>query len=184
MKKSFLFVLIGVLLVFSLAACGEPASNDEVSQNGDVQQSQSVNPEEAEPQEPEVKLETAEDYANALKDAGCPIGEIVVYTEETDPNEVLGRPNQYTSKVDFSDTTLEQPTEGDMAGGTIEVFATAEDCTSRYEYLKGFDDPELGAFGLNQYMYKGDTVILRVSYDVTPTNAETYEKAFNELIGQ
>ena len=89
MKKSFLFVLIGVLLVFSLAACGEPASNDEVSQNGDVQQSQSVNPEDVEPQEPEVKLETAEDYANALKDAGCPIGEIVVYTEETDPNEYL-----------------------------------------------------------------------------------------------
>ena len=48
-----------------------------------------------------AKLETAEDYANALKDAGLPIWKIEVWTAETDPNEKLGRPNEYTSKIDF-----------------------------------------------------------------------------------
>ena len=120
-------------------------------------------------------LETAEDYLVALQEAGCPIGEITVFNAETDPNGNLGRPNQYTAKADFTDTTAE------TAACTIEVFATAEDCESRYEYLQQFADPEMGAFGLNQYMYKSELAILRIGYDVTPDNAKIYEEAFTEL---
>jgi len=121
------------------------------------------------------KLETAEDYLSALQEAGCPIGQITVFDAETDPNGNLGRPNQYTAKADFIDTTAE------TAMCTIEIFASKEDCDSRYEYLKQFDDPEMGAFGLNQYMYKSELAILRVGYDVTPDNAKIYEDAFAEL---
>lgn len=117
-----------------------------------------------------------------MKEAGLPIGEILVFDEKTDPNGNLGRPEQYTSKVDFSDTTLEQLDLKNPAGGTIEVFANEKDCTARHKYLEGFADPSMGAFGLNQYMYKGDSVILRVSYDVTPTEAKEYETAFTNLL--
>lgn len=51
---------------------------------------------------------TAEEITNKLKEKGLNIGKIVVYTEETDLNNLLGRPNQYTSKTIFEDTRLEQ----------------------------------------------------------------------------
>lgn len=172
MKKTT-SIVFAILLVASLVGCGissEPSAS--------VPPVSSTEPSPT----PSPKLETAEDYANALKDAGLPIGEIEVWTAETDPNKQLGRPNQYTSKIDFADTTLEQSDPEYFTGGTIETFATKDDCQSRYEYLSQFTDPSLGALGLNQYMYKGDKVILRVSYDVVPDEAAKYETTFNDLI--
>ena len=52
---------------------------------------------------------TAEEITNKLKEKGLNIGKIVVYTEETDTNNLLGRPNSYISKTVFADTRLKQP---------------------------------------------------------------------------
>ena len=51
---------------------------------------------------------TAEEICNELKNNNNNIGKIVVYTEETDSNNLLGRPNQYTSKVNFADNRISQ----------------------------------------------------------------------------
>lgn len=184
MKRRIIALILGALLALSLCACGDTASDE--AQGQEAQQEQ----EEQEKKEKEEKkpvLETAEDYLNALKDAGCGITEIKVWTEETDPNDLLGRPGNYISKADFMDVNVdpedrvEPVDELGLPGGTIEVFNNKSDCESRYKYLNAFDDAEMGIIALKQYMYKSDNVILRVSYDLTPSQAEVYEKAFNEL---
>ena len=78
--------------------------------------------------EVDEKQFNAYDLAIALQVSGLEMKNIIVYTEETDTNHLLGRPNQYTSKVNFADTRLEQPEDKtDPAGGIIEVFKNAKD---------------------------------------------------------
>lgn len=117
-----------------------------------------------------------EEILQSLKGAGLDLEITSIYTEETDPNHNLGRPGQYTGKADFA--------IGSAKKNTLETFANAADCDAREEYLSAYADPSLGAFGLNQYMYKTEFAILRVSYDITPSKAEEYEAAFYALMGQ
>lgn len=150
--KRIIPIAVCLFLVLELAACGK---------------------------EP-VQMSVEEIY-EAMKSEGLPIGETIIYDETTDPNEVLGRPGKYIGKGDFVDSTV--ASDGTkLSGGTIEVFDDKDVCQARYEYLKQFEDGALGAFGLNQYMYKSDYVILRVDYDILPKDAEKYEAVFNELI--
>jgi hypothetical protein len=50
--------------------------------------------------------EDANEVVQRLEAEGMPIGESKAYSAENDPNELLGRPGQYTSKVIFKDTRL------------------------------------------------------------------------------
>ena len=42
----------------------------------------------------------------------------------------------------------------------------------------------MGAFGLNQYMYKYKLAIFRVDFDFTPTEAEAFKAAMDEIVGE
>jgi hypothetical protein len=60
----------------------------------------------------------------------------------TDPNQLLGRPDQYFAKVIWSD---ERVSPGSVANahlsvnnGSIELFDSTDDCELRQEYLYGF----------------------------------------------
>lgn len=150
---------------------------------------------------------TAEDITNKLKEKCSNIGEIVVYTEETDPNELLGRPNGYTSKIVFADTRITQPekmtledlkndTTGTEAekqkfltshnepyGGTIEIFSNETDMQKRKDYLSSMMSS--GNTFLNSsyaYIYSNACILLRIHRSLTPTQAEEYENAFNEIM--
>ena len=57
---------------------------------------------------------------------------ITVYTAITDPNHLLGRQGEYTSKVEWT-------TGGEESG--IEAFADAADAQLRYAYLRAFRPP-------------------------------------------
>lgn len=116
-----------------------------------------------------------EEILESLKDAGLELEITEIFTEETDVNHALGRPGKYTGKADFAIGSVEK--------NTIETFANTADCDAREKYLSAYTDASLGAFGLNQYMYKADLAILRISYEITPTNAEEYGAAFYALMG-
>lgn len=58
--------------------------------------------------------------------------DIAVYTASTDPNHLLGRQGEYTSKVEWT-------TDGEDSG--IEAFADAADAQLRYVYLRAFRPP-------------------------------------------
>lgn len=121
----------------------------------------------------------AEELVTELKTAGLPIDNIIVYDEKTDVNELLGRPNQYISKVNFADTTVEQPDDKENpVGGTIETFNNAADLKSRKEYV---EEITKSSPLFSQYIYVNGNYLLRIDHDVTPENAKKYEEAFGKL---
>nr|DAE60860.1 MAG TPA: hypothetical protein [Caudoviricetes sp.] len=124
---------------------------------------------------------TAEEICNELKNNNNNIGKIVVYTEETDSNNLLGRPNQYTSKVNFADNRISQEyvEENDAKGGTIEVFNNKTDMKKRKEYIEQISNSS-SIFA--QYIYSKGNVLLRLEKDLTPEQAQEYEKIFNQIV--
>ncbi|NFR85814.1 hypothetical protein FDF26_11380 [Clostridium botulinum] len=130
-----------------------------------------------------VKLDvtkmTANDIIGELKSAGFPINKVIITTAENDVNKLLGRPNQYTSKINFSDSRLEQYDEdNNPVGGTIEVFDNKEDAKSRKDYVETIEK-KVSAF--SQYIYLYKNILVRLDHDLTPDQAKVYENAFNKL---
>lgn len=121
---------------------------------------------------------SAEEIVNALKDAGMPIGNIVVYDEKTDPNSLLGRPNEYTSKANFADATVEQTDPQNPVGGSIEVFGNSKDAQARYDYVCDVTSQ----MPLSQYIYLNGNVLLRIDSQVLPEDAARYQSAFNQIM--
>lgn len=152
---------------------------------------------------------TAEEITNKLKEKNSNIGEIVVYTEETDTNELLGRPNSYISKTIFADIRITQPekmsideitneeypnwsekekqnfvlSNNEPNGGTIEVFNNVEDMQKRKDYLDSLmSSGNVLISGDYAYMYSFGNVLLRIDKSLTPAQAQEYETAFNEIM--
>lgn len=101
-------------------------------------------------------------------------------TAENDPNHLLGRPHEYTSKVTFSDSWVPavQVTGADPGdverGGAIEAFANPADAKARAAYIRGVAK-SLPA--LAEYDYVHGSVLVRVSHYLTPKQAAQYESA-------
>ena len=163
--KLLLTVLIAVLVLLTLSAC---SSDDNTS----------------------IKRLTAEDVVLKLKESNSNVGRYVVYTDETDLNKLLGRPGQYTSKVTFEDTRLEQKNkdlDDDMfsaeernepTGGTIEVFNNPQDLKKRKDYLESVTSMFSATV---EYSYSNDYILLRVGHELTPTQAKEYENFLSEI---
>jgi len=125
----------------------------------------------------------ATEVLEGLKDEGLPVGQSEIYTAENDPNELLGRPGQYSGKVTFKDTRL---STDDLAGdsfdvrngGSIETFENEEDAATRQEYLKAVSEIPMFA----EYAFREGTVLLRVSTRLTPSQAAEYEAALKEAV--
>lgn len=121
---------------------------------------------------------TLEGEILALKQAGLPIGEVVVLTAETDPNDLLGRPGQYIAKGYWVDTRLPTQETLDMdAGGTIEIFGNEEDLATRKAYIEILAKSSLFV----QYIYAEGLVLLRLPNAFTPKQATEYEKALRGI---
>lgn len=109
------------------------------------------------------------------------------FDESNDPNNQLGRPNQYIEKVSWPDKRIDPKFESDgyydsdidpteYKGGTIEKFRNQTDLNRRYTYIKNIT---LNAPVFNQYMYKKGLFLMRLDRDFTPSQAKQYEKEFN-----
>lgn len=156
MKK--IMFLLSALLLITLIGCGtNQVSNTE---------------------QKEIKLKTAEEVVNALKEKGLPIGNIVVLTTKTDSNGLLGRPNQYIGKVDFADTTIKQSDINEPEGGSIEFFKSNANAKARKDYIDSFGK-ESPMF--IEYSYINGTALLRLNSELTPEQASEYEKVFSQL---
>lgn len=113
-----------------------------------------------------AKKFTAEEYGTKLKEAGLAIENVEVTTAENDKNELLGRPNQYTSKINFDN-------------GSIEVFENKKDAEARKEYIDsiGKKMPLVA-----EYSYINEVgTLLRIDKKVTPDDAKKYEEAFMKI---
>ncbi|MED0678273.1 hypothetical protein [Aneurinibacillus thermoaerophilus] len=60
-----------------------------------------------------------------MKESGLHIGKTKTYTASNDPNKLLDRPDQYTSKVNFVDTSIKTDVINSIEvqnGGSVEMF--------------------------------------------------------------
>ena len=121
---------------------------------------------------------TAEQVVTKMQEAGLPIDGVIVYDEKTDKNKLLGRPNQYTSKVNFADIRLEQTDPDNPNGGTIEVFEKSSDLEKRKKHNEMVME-QYPVF--TEYLFVHDNYIIRLSYDLTKDQAEEYKKIFMSI---
>ncbi|MGW5079546.1 hypothetical protein [Micromonospora echinospora] len=102
-----------------------------------------------------------------------------VQDEDTDPNNLLGRPNGYLSRAsaDLPGGDLESEKYGIDRGLVIEVFPAAADVDRRSQYIQESlkSLPILGT----EYHYRADggKVLVRVSGKVKPSQAKKIEAA-------
>lgn len=128
---------------------------------------------------------TANQVAKALKARGQSVKSIVVYNENNDPNKKLGRPGQYTSKVNFTDPRAKngQPSGGKdvVDGGSVEVFDNASDAMARGAYIQTVTRG-MQILG-SEYDFIAGGVLLRLSGNLTPSAARKYATALTAIVG-
>lgn len=126
-------------------------------------------------------ITTAAGLVATIKAAGLPVAEFVSYTAETDPNRLLGRPNQYTGKANWHDSRLPAPpTVGKVDvsdGGGVEIWPTQAGAQARADYIANIGK-NLPA--LVEYDYVLGKVLLRVSKELTPDQALAYKVALQK----
>jgi hypothetical protein len=105
---------------------------------------------------------TAEQLVTWLVTGDSPI---IAYNAQTDPNQLLGRQGEYTSKVNW----------GQYQDSSIEVFASGDDASARNDYLSGFSSGLLG----DGYDHQSGAALLRLSRSYTPSQAHAIEAQFD-----
>ncbi len=202
--KKITLSLLTTLCVALLCSCGNSEDSSQVestSEQSTVEQTSDIatsvindnetsqvssevqeeNSEESSVSQSEESLDiTAENIVKYFTENSAPnIGEYIVYDETTDPNELLGRPGQYTSKCDFAITTIETGDESNPFCATVEVFENENDAKSRYDYISGiYESMPM----LQEYMYMNANVILRMDFDVLPSEEKIYEELVESYI--
>jgi hypothetical protein len=122
---------------------------------------------------------TAEQIVSKLQGSNLPIDNVIVYTEQTDKNKLLGRPGQYISKVNFADTQLEQSDDKSSPnGGSIEVFSNTSDLDARKTYIESIikKSPIF-----TEYIFVNGNYLLRLSKDLSNDQVNKYKDVFMSI---
>ncbi|WP_345612516.1 hypothetical protein [Pseudonocardia adelaidensis] len=109
----------------------------------------------------------------------------IVYSAQTDPNQLLGTPNLYVSKAAFTDTRIDPAQAKDTEigsvelGGSVEVFLDEADARARKQYI----DETIAdlPIDVSEYSYVRGQVLLRLSRRLPPEQAAEYESALDAL---
>jgi hypothetical protein len=127
---------------------------------------------------------TAEQVTQKLAEKVPSVTLTKAYTAEDDPNKLLGRPGQYTSKTAFADSRV--PKEGLPAdntqtehGGGVEVFPDEAGANARKELIQKLGQSMGGLIA--EYDYVKGGVLVRVSSKLTPDQAKEYETALSAI---
>lgn len=104
---------------------------------------------------------------------------ISAVTEDNDPNGNLGKAKSYTAQVFFSYELVNQSElfgdsiieKGTSAGGSVEVYVSTEDATTRNQYLSNFDG---GIFAPGSHTVLG-TLVVRTSDELTASQQKELE---------
>jgi hypothetical protein len=132
---------------------------------------------------PAAEPTTGASVVAKLAAAGLPVKLTIDYDETTDPNKQLGRPGGYIDKVAFVDSRIKpedvlDDDEGSIElGGGVEVYVSEKEAQARADYIKSVT---AGTPALTEYGYVKGGVLLRLSQQLTPTQAAEYEAALEE----
>jgi hypothetical protein len=124
---------------------------------------------------------TAEQIVAVLAEKVPTASPSVAYTALTDPNQLLGTPDSYTSKATFTDSRIDPAQANDTElgsielGGSVEVFADDADARARKDYLdETFSQLPIE---VSEQSFLRGPVLLRISRRLSPTEAAEYEAA-------
>jgi hypothetical protein len=165
---------LSIALVSTTACSIDPSPSPAPAVSGSSS-SQTTEPPAA-PADPRSAEEVFEDLAKSVQSVKL----VKVYTEDDDPNKLLGRPSGYTSKVAFSDSRISEKdteyTDSDAIerGGSIEVYGDPEGAKQRAEYIQAIGKSS----GLaNEYDYLNGPILVRVTDNLSPSKAKDYQAA-------
>ena len=176
MRKTLTFAAAATVLTASLAGC---SSSDSRSSNGAPVNAASpkVTAAQAKPLTAQVAFAKLSAAMSTTRLSGT-------VTADNDPNHLLGRPNQYTSKITFDDTRISADDvsgtdKGDVErGGAIEVFGSPADAQARAKYIRSVTK---SMPMLTEYDYVHGSALVRVSHYLTPKQAADYKTAASNL---
>lgn len=171
--KRLLYLAISTTL---LAACSPEAPKQEAQTNA------TTKAEEPAKATNFVEFKDATEFVNEFKKAGIPITRSIIYTEDTDENTLLGRPNQYFAKVNWSDERVPEIKndfgEEKFIAGTVELFNNEEDLKARKDYVESVGKA-MPSIVMYQFAHKN--ALLRLHSKLTPTQAKAYQEALDTL---
>ena len=167
-----------LLLATTIALSGCAATSTEHSstpESGSTSATPSLTP------TPTPTVETAIGAATTLKAAIPEVTQIVQITEANDSNKLIGRPTGYTDAAVIYDSRVSSSDLGVACGATIEIWPDSAAAEARKAYIQGIlkDSPALGT----EYDYVQGSAILRLTGELNPSVATSYEAAWKGLFG-
>src|SRR5215216_4085018 len=111
-----------------------------------------------------------ESVAAALRASTLPVVDVLVLTPESDPDKLLGRPNQYTDRVSWQDARA----SGDAS---LEIFSNLASLQARKLLLESRNVQDGRP---HEYIYDRPErrMLLRIPRTLTPEQAREYETWF------
>ena len=168
-------VITCVAIALAVTSCGSMDSADP-----DRNAASAVKSGDASASSTPDSVATANTVATSIADAVPQVSKVVDLTEDTDTNNLLGRPNGYQAATVIVDSRTACGTEGPgvACGAVIEQFSNRSAAQRRSDYIQRV----LGeAQGLGQeYNTISGPLLLRVSGDLKPSAAKRYEEEFNK----
>jgi len=177
-RKQAIGAVLVIALASGLAACSSPSNSGTTVTTFSTANSPSTTA--PAPSTTAPAPITATSAAAKMISSGVPATIAFTYTAENDPNKKIGRMGGYTSKVSMQDSRL--PKVGDFlgeassidGGAAIECYPDSSGANARYQELMGYSGTFLG----DGYDYVSGTCFLRLTKDLTPTQASQYQSAF------
>jgi len=168
--------LAAVLMLGACSGGGDPADTSTPTVVGAADPTATKSPK---PAKPTTAVEIAEIVAEKVPTATGTKD----LDENTDENDLLGRPGQYVSTTQIYDKGASTDCEGTPdaycgSGAAVEVFETEADAADREEYLGMFTDSPAFA----EYDYRVGNALLRVRGEIKPSVAKQYEAAFRAAL--
>jgi hypothetical protein len=170
-------LIVASFAVLALTACSKASDTATAAPGGSAAAPATTKP---------AAPKTARQYATALKSKLPRVRRVIVLTEDTDPNDMLGRPNGYISAAVLIDPQGESPCSGKNVGADcgakVEVWPNAADAAARMKYVQEQlkQMPMLGT----EYDYQAGPALLRVHGTVKPSIARTYQRAWRAIAGR
>lgn len=159
--------LLGIAVVITGACGNDAAEPSPIPEEPGARQVQAVQP-----------PPSASQVAAELKASIPEVVELIDLNEDNDTNNLIGRPNGYVAATVLRDSRTEtcaRESPGVDCGATVEEWPNAAAAQRRADYIQAVTQSSgLGS----QWTYVSDNILLRVTGDLKPSEAEGYEVAF------
>jgi hypothetical protein len=177
MERKILAIILATVLLFTITACSGDDNSESTGGDSVTTKSESK----------ASSILTSEEIAEKIKNLDG-ISEVVIMTEENDPNGTMGKKGSYIGGVFFISDWIDDSDKsyvlddnwnrtdelemGASNGGTIEIFNTEKEAKERDDYLATFDGT---IFASGHLLHKN--MVIRTSDELKASQQKQLEEA-------